>query len=178
LTSIGPAKRLTVVQGESMVSRDPSLTLTTILGSCVSCCLFDCSTGAGGMNHFLLGEPPRGMRSGTLDAERYGVFAMERLVNAMLKLGATRDGMRAHLYGGANIHAGMRAIGDENSRFARRFLERDGIILVHHDLGGSSARRVDFKPAAGRARSRTVSDLPVPEVPPVLPAFTGDVELF
>jgi chemotaxis protein CheD len=178
LTSAPSARRLTIVQGESLVSQDPALTLTTILGSCIACCLYDCTAGVGGMNHFLLGDPPPDVRAGTPDAERYGLFAMERLVNAMLSRGASRSGMRAHLYGGANLHSGMRPIGDENSRFTLRFLEHDGILLVHRDLGGTSARRVDFQPAAGRARCRRVSDVPLPVAQPVDHTGAGLVELF
>ncbi|GGB40480.1 putative chemoreceptor glutamine deamidase CheD [Sphingomonas metalli] len=172
-------RRLTIVQGEAVASADRALTLTTILGSCVACCLYDGGAGIGGMNHFLLGDPPPGVTPGSADAERYGLFAMEKLVNEMLKLGASRFGLRAHLYGGGNLHRGMRAIGDENSRFARRFLAQDGIALVREDLGGFAARRVDFQPGLGRARSRRVSDAPFADaMPAAIPAHTGEVELF
>ena len=172
-------RRLTIVQGEAVASGDRDLTLTTILGSCVACCLYDGQSGVGGMNHFLLGDPPPGVLPGSADAERYGLFAMEKLVNELLKLGASRGRLRAHLYGGGNLHRGMRAIGDENSRFARRFLARDGIVLVREDLGGPAARRVDFQPGLGRARSRLLTDAPVAEpVIPTITARTGDVELF
>ena len=175
---IGP-RRLTIVQGEAVASGDRELTLTTILGSCVACCLYDAHAAVGGMNHFLLGDPPPGVLPHSVDAERYGLFAMEKLVNEMMKLGASRGGLRAHLYGGGNLHPGMRAIGDENSRFARRFLARDGIALVREDLGGTAARRVDFLAGLGRARSRAVIDASVTEATPAtITAQTGDVELF
>ena len=171
--------RHAVVQGESEVSRDPSITLTTVLGSCVACCLYDATAGIGGMNHFLLPVPPEREWRQNGEAERYGLYAMEVLVNEMLKRGATRPTMRAHLYGGANLHAGMRAIGTANDRFARTFLHADRIALVRSDTGGSQARRLDFQPASGRVRCRAIQDhmtdaAPARAVAPV----GGDVELF
>lgn len=174
------AIRHTVIQGESEVSRDPALTLTTVLGSCIACCLYDPWAGVGGMNHFLLPTPPEGERRKGDEAERYGLFAMELLVNAMLKKGATRQTMRAHLYGGANLHAGMRAIGTENDAFARQFLRADGIELARTDTGGVLARRLDFQPASGRVRCRQISNqFPEARVARAAPpANSGDVEFF
>lgn len=179
MTAAPPSLQITIVQGECRVAHDPEVTLTTLLGSCIACCLFDPAAAIGGMNHFLLGDLPEGARLGIADSERYGLFAMEQLVNAMLKGGASRANMRAHLYGGANIHAGMRAIGDANTDFARRFLRQDGIRLVHQDTGGAAARRVEFQAARGRARSRAAGDAPPPPaVLPAPPTGCGTVELF
>lgn len=149
-------KRINVVQGTYHVSADPSVMMTTVLGSCIACCLFDAQARVGGMNHFLLAEPGQNAERARAEAERYGIFAMELLVNEMLKAGAVRSQLRGHLYGGANLHAGMRPIGTSNAEFARQFLENDRIPLIHSNVGGSAARRVDFRPALGRARCRLV----------------------
>lgn len=172
-----PARRHTVLQGESEVSSDPRLLMTTILGSCIACCLFDPSLALGGMNHFLLPAPPEGSRDGRGEAERYGLYAMEVLINAMFKRGANRTTMRAHLYGGANLHEGMRAIGSENAQFARDFLAADRIQIVREDTGGVLARRLELQPASGRVRCRAVADR-FPEARTVKPAATGNVEFF
>lgn len=170
--------RHNVLQGEFEVSRDPNLVLTTVLGSCIACCLFDPAAKIGGMNHFLLASPPSSNKGLGDDARRYGLYAMELLVNEMIKQGAVRATMRAHLYGGANMHSGMRAIGTENARFAEEFLRADGIQLVHADTGGTQARRLDLQPATGRVRCRSVQgDFPQAQAARV-PAATGDVELF
>ena len=166
--------RLMVMQGQARVSGDPRLELTTVLGSCIACCLFDSSNNVGGMNHFLLASP--GNDSG-LD-EHYGVYLMEVLINEMLAYGASRSAMRAHLYGGANMHSGMTRIGSANAAFATAFLEQERIALVRSSLGGNQARRVDFRPARGQARCRLVDDTVAPQ-PIERPAATrGDVELF
>ena len=178
MTVLADPRRVNIVQGERLVSRDPGVTLTTLLGSCIACCLYDPAARVGGMNHFLLAEPPgETARGGLADIERYGLFAMEMLVNAVLKKGATRPGLRAHLYGGATIQAG-RAIGEGNAGFALRFLRQDGIRLTHHDVGGTAARRVEFQPAHGRARCRAVGDAVPASLFRAPPPPCGDVEFF
>ncbi|MFY9350811.1 MAG: chemotaxis protein CheD [Sphingobium sp.] len=164
------------MQGQTHASGDHSVEFTTVLGSCVAACLYDPLARVGGMNHFLLATPAA--QNGVPDAA-YGLFLMEVLVNEMLKRGATRNGMRAHLYGGANLGPTTRRIGSVNSAFARRFLEVEGIQLIHADLGGNAARRLDFRPAQGRARCRIVAESP-PEASPqrFSPSAVGVVELF
>ena len=167
--------RLTVLQGQYKVSAGPKVELGTVLGSCVATCLYDPIVELGGMNHFLLPEPPASHNRGEVDVH-YGVYLME-----MLSYGARKDRLRAHLYGGANIRAGMQQIGTANAEFARRFLERERIELVREDLGGTNARRVDFRPASGQVRCRTVASSDAPEVKPqpvFRPVPRGEVELF
>lgn len=174
-----PATRLTVMQGQARISAGPRVELTTVLGSCVATCLFDPSVQVGGMNHFLLAEPPSSTARGGVD-EHYGVYLMEILINEMLANGATRSGLRAHLYGGANLHNNMKHIGSANAAFAKAFLESERIPLVREDLGGGHARRLDFRPAHGQARCRAVED-PFPSIqrPILRPSRSGgDVELF
>ena len=110
-------RRETVLQGEVKVSSDPLCELSTILGSCVAACLYDPESHVGGMNHFLLGEPAAGASRTTVD-EHFGLYLMEVLINEMLKIGASRRAMRAHLYGGAKLHDGLGAIGAANAEFA------------------------------------------------------------
>lgn len=170
--------RLTVMQGQARVSADARVELTTVLGSCIACCLFDAGAGVGGMNHFLLAEPQPSR--GGVD-EHYGVYLMEVLINEMLAYGASRKALRAHLYGGANLRSGMARIGSANADFARDFLARERIPLAHESLGGVAARRVDFRPSRGQARCRLVDDVaaaPLQQPMPRPQRAVGDVELF
>lgn len=171
--------RLTVLQGQVRVSAGPRVELSTVLGSCVATCLYDPHIEVGGMNHFLLAEPPSSHGENEVD-EHYGVYLMELLINEMLNHGAAKSRMRAHLYGGANIRAGMAAIGTANARFAVDFLQRERIAVLHTDLGGNCARRVDFQPARGKARCRAVENSLVANAQPDTRSLrsTGDVELF
>ena len=172
-------ERVTVMQGQALASTDPGLEYSTVLGSCVATCLFDPESRVGGMNHFLLAEPPPGTPGASID-EHYGIYLMELLVNEMLKQGARKARLKAHLYGGANVNRNMMKIGTVNAEFARAFLLREGIVLMREDLGGNSARRVDFRPASGQVRCRTVEDRLAPPVQPIArPAKAfGEVELF
>jgi chemotaxis protein CheD len=176
-----PARqRVTVMQGQALVSQDPRVELSTVLGSCVALCLFDPEAQLGGMNHFLLAEPPaNAAATGKVD-EYYGTYLMELLVNQMLDKGARKARLKAHLYGGANVNRTMMRIGSANAEFARDFVQREGIELVRSMLGGSVARRVDFRPALGQVRCRSVEDRFAPPVQPITrPAkASGDVELF
>lgn len=173
-----PQIRTTVMQGQAIVGTQPSEILTTVLGSCIACCLFDPVTRVGGMNHFLLSEPREG--AGCVGDEHYGLYLMEVLINQMMTKGALKSRMKAHIYGGANMHAGMTRIGDANAAFARRFLEEERIELARSDVGGDTARRVDFDPVLGRTRCRVVEPVAAPSPTPIMrpPTSRGDVELF
>lgn len=171
-------RRVTIVQGDYRVETAPGVTITTLLGSCVAVCLHDAVARVGGMNHFLLGAPGEDALVSRADRTRYGVHAMELLINEMMKQGAARSRLRAHLYGGATITAGLGAIGQNNARFARDFAAAEGIAIAHCDLGGERARRVEFRPHDGVARSRLVEAAPPVLQPLARPANLGEVELF
>jgi chemotaxis protein CheD len=171
-----------VVQGEHHVTDDPDAVLTTILGSCVAACLRDPQAGVGGMNHFLLpgGDP----RDTGADSLRYGVQAMELLVNALLVRGARRERLEGKLFGGARLVKGLTDVGAQNAAFAEEFLRREGLRHVGGSLRGERGRRVQYWPVAGRARqvllARETPDLLAGEArrpPPSLPE-TGALELF
>ena len=139
-------RRVHVVQGQYYVSDDPSTVLTTVLGSCVTACMRDPVAGVGGMNHFLL---PGDRNS---DGLRYGVNAMELLINGLLRRGASRGRLEAKLFGGARVVRGLSDVGRQNASFAQRYLDDEHIINLGGSLGGEQARRIQFWPASGRVR--------------------------
>jgi len=169
----GPS-RVLVVQGDHRVSADPETALITVLGSCVAACLYDPLRGVGGMNHFLLAD------GDGEEAMRYGAYAMEVLINDLLKIGASRERLQAKLFGGAKIMDRLNDIGAENVTFARKFLSTEGIPLVGESLGGRRARRVEFWPVGGRARQREVDQFSETRaVRPVQhPVVVDEIELF
>ncbi|NCP14085.1 MAG: chemotaxis protein CheD [Sphingomonadales bacterium] len=171
--------RMTIVQGEAKASADARVEMSTILGSCVATCLFDPVARVGGMNHFLLAEPPAHVRSQAFDSD-YGLFLMELLINEMLGLGARKTRMRARLYGGANLNPDLSPIGTANAAFARQFLEREGIPCVFADLEGTQARRIQFRPVSGQVRARLVPAETAPTQKPLgrPQSALGTVELF
>ena len=141
-----------ITQGGSYVTVDPDEVLTTVLGSCIAACIRDSASGVGGMNHFLLAHGSGSDR----DATRYGVNAMEVLINGILARGGVRGRLQAKLFGGANVIAGLSDVGSANAAFAERFLADEGIALVGGDVGGASPRRVQYWPASGRVRQRVL----------------------
>jgi chemotaxis protein CheD len=176
--AIGSPLRVTVMQGQVYVGTGGNEVLTTVLGSCIACCLYDPLARVGGMNHFLLGQPSAG--SSAVSDKSYGVYLMELLINQMMTRGGVKSRMKAHIYGGANMHAGMTRIGDANDIFAINFLADEKIPLVRQETGGDTARRVDFDPVNGRTRCRIVERIAAPSLKPIRPARTGggDLELF
>lgn len=174
-------RRVSIVQGEHAVISDPHVVVSTVLGSCIAVCLHDAVAHIGGMNHFLLSEPGNASDIAPHDLQRYGIHAMEVLINAMMARGAARERLRAHIYGGANVVAGLGQIGSHNAAFARRFCRTEGISILHEDVGGSFARRIEFLPHEGRSRCARIAQAPAVSTPPkplVVPAKSGELELF
>jgi chemotaxis protein CheD len=179
LTMAGaPPRKRHVIQGEHAVSADPDMLLTTVLGSCVAACLHDPDRGVGGMNHFLLADSADGARVAD-EAMRYGAYAMEVLINDLMKRGARRERLEAKIFGGAKMIDALHDVGAANAAFARRFLADEGIPVIAASLGGRSARRLEFWPATGRARQREVERAESNGAARALPPVIGnDVELF
>jgi chemotaxis protein CheD len=141
----------TVHQGDCLVSGDPSVTFSTVLGSCVSACIRDVKAGVGGMNHFLLAAQSGSARDRYGASARYGAYAMERLINAVLTRGTgNKANLELKVFGGGLINGAMTDIGGKNVEFVREFLANEGYALAGQDLGGTFARRVLFKPSSGR----------------------------
>ncbi|MCP4715258.1 MAG: chemotaxis protein CheD [Deltaproteobacteria bacterium] len=148
-----PVKKVKILPGEYYASSEDVI-ITTLLGSCVAACLYDPVHKVIGMNHFLLSNDrySREMPACKSEAGRYGVYAMEMLVNDMLKRGASRRNMQAKAFGGAtqlNINSSrgndvFTCVGEVNCRFVREYLSRENIPLVVEDLGGAQGRVVHF----------------------------------
>lgn len=130
------------------VATDRPVALVTLLGSCVAACLYDPALALGGMNHFML---PGGAGSEATGA-RYGVHAMELLINDLLKRGARRPRLLAKVFGGGNVLSGFHSdpIGTRNARFVLEYLAAENIPVMAQDLGDIQPRKVGFFPQTGR----------------------------
>jgi chemotaxis protein CheD len=129
--------------------------ISTVLGSCVSTCMRDPKRGIGGMNHFMLPEDPGG-REGA--SARYGLFAMEQLINAFLTRGTRREALEIKIVGGGRVIPGMGDVGRSNVDFVREFLAAEGMPIHVEDVGLEVARRVRYRARTGQMR---VLHLPV-----------------
>ncbi|WP_045727399.1 chemoreceptor glutamine deamidase CheD [Xanthomonas sp. GPE 39] len=127
---------------------DDDTALTTILGSCVAACIRDPLLKIGGMNHFML---PDG-QSGDGAPARYGSYAMEMLINDLLKRGAARSRLEAKVFGGGNVLKGFtnNPVGTRNSDFVLNYLKAEHIPVIAEDLRGIHPRKIWFFPATGR----------------------------
>lgn len=134
-----------ILPGEHFVYHEDILIMTT-LGSCIAACLWDRDAKIGGMNHFMLPE-------GEADSGRYGSYAMELLINEMLKLGATRASMEAKVFGGGQVVEGMTSmnIGERNTAFVIDYLKTERIPILAKDVLSVYPRKVCFLPASGKA---------------------------
>ena len=128
--------------------------ISTVLGSCVATCLWDPIERIGGLNHFMLPGEPTASHSPWAVSARFGVYAMEVLINEMLHLGADRRRLVAKAFGGAQVLQGFDKldVGAMNAQFVVDFLQEEGIPLVAQDLLGTSPRKVHFFPATGKVQ--------------------------
>ena len=149
-----------ILPGEYFVTQR-DLVIVTVLGSCVSVCLRDHVSGIGGMNHFMLPGNNDGGISPISASARYGVYAMELLINHLLKLGARRNCFEAKVFGGGSVLRGMTAnnIGDRNVEFVRDYLHTEHIPVVAEDLLDIYPRKVYYFPATGRVMVKKLRNL-------------------
>lgn len=137
-----------------------NMVIVTVLGSCVSACIRDRVTGIGGMNHFML--PNDGSDGGLMSASmRYGTYAMEILINELLKAGAKRENLEAKVFGGGHVLQGFIAInvGERNSQFVKDYLKAEGIRIVAQDLEDIYPRKVYFFPRTGKVLVKKLRQL-------------------
>jgi chemotaxis protein CheD len=159
---------------------DEDILLATTLGSCIAACLWDRNARIGGMNHFMLPE-------GDGDSGRYGSFAMELLINELLKRGATRSTLEAKIFGGGQVIGGMTSmnVGERNTTFVLDYLRTERIPVVSKDVLEIYPRKVCFLPASGKAMVKRLA----PAHPEAIvaqesalakqaPAAGGSVDLF
>lgn len=141
---VASKKNVTIHIGDYFASSQP-VVISTFLGSCVAACLFDVENRIGGMNHFLV---PGKASFKDFNAEaRFGINAMELLINAMMKLGANRYRIKGKVFGGAHVIPALSAsgaVGRKNADFILEFLERENIEVISQDLGGYKSRRIFF----------------------------------
>ena len=149
-----------ILPGEYYYTHKPML-IVTVLGSCVSACIRDRVSGIGGMNHFMLPDGDGDLSNPASASMRYGAYAMEMLINQVLKAGARRENLEAKVFGGGNVLRGFTAIniGEQNAAFVRKFLREEKIRVVAEDLNDVHPRKVYFFPATGRVLVKKLKQL-------------------
>jgi chemotaxis protein CheD len=180
-----------ILPGEYCVTSEDE-SLTTVLGSCISACIRDPVAGVGGMNHFMLPDQGGGSGDRWLDprnglATRYGSYAMESLINDLMKRGARRERLEIKVFGGGRIMSMLTDVGRRNIEFIHNYLRLDGLHCVAEDVGGSHPRQVSYSPRTGKVRLRRLPALAGGSITVRETAYLsriagesqgGDVELF
>jgi len=159
-----------ILPGEYYATAE-STAISTLLGSCVSVCLYDRGSGVGGMNHFMLPQilqcssETRCADSAAVECDancsaRYGSCAMRRLLSRLKELGARIPQLEAKIFGAGRVLAHVTDVGEQNATFALGYLKERGIPVVAQDLGDSCPRKIVFFPATGRALVKRLRELP------------------
>ncbi len=176
-----------ILPGEYFATQSDTM-IVTVLGSCVSVCLRDPFTKIAGMNHFLL--PNDGGSQDVLsESARYGVYAMDILINHLLKLGASRYRLEAKVFGGGNVLKGFTQtnVGERNAEFVVEYLKTENIPILASDLLDLYPRKVYFFPDTGKVLVRKIKSLHNTTIMDRESAYrlaikntngSGDVELF
>ena len=146
------ADAVKVLPGEYYVSRE-DMVVMTVLGSCIAACLWDPQVRVGGMNHFMLPDGA-GDTSG-----RYGSYAMELLINEMMKLGARRERMQAKVFGGGQVMHSFTTmnVGERNTQFVLDYLQTERIAVISKDVLDIHPRKVCYFPSTGKAMCKRLA---------------------
>jgi chemotaxis protein CheD len=154
-----PHEIAVILPGEYFVSTTPMI-VYTVLGSCISVCIRDPLAGVGGMNHFMLPAPKGDGRSDSWgESARYGSFAMEMLINEILKRGGDKNRLEVKVFGGGKIYEGNVDIGAKNAAWALEYLAREGFALDKVDVGDIYPRKVYYFTDSGRVRMKKIERL-------------------
>ncbi len=147
--------------GEYYFTKDDML-IVTVLGSCVAACIRDNVTGIGGMNHFMLPDGGGADKDSPVsESMRYGTYAMEVLINQLLKNGARRENLEAKIFGGGNVLRSFTTtnVGDRNATFVKRFLKEERIKVTGEDLLDIYPRKVYYFPKTGKVLVKKLKQL-------------------
>lgn len=148
-----------VLPGEFYVSKNNEF-ISTVLGSCIAACVYDEILGIGGINHFMLPIQKTQESNGAHSLScRYGNWAMEYLINEVLKNGASRRNLKIKLFGGGQIIRSMTDIGLGNISFSNAYVKAEGLNLVAHDMGGPWPRKIFFHPQTGKVYVKKLCNL-------------------
>ncbi len=149
-----------ILPGEFFATKESTL-IVTVLGSCVSVCLRDPNKNIAGMNHFLLPNDESVNPSVLSDSARYGVYAMELLINQMMKMGANKKNLQAKIFGGGNVLKGFTQnnVGQRNAEFVVDYLKAEHIPILASDLLDHFPRKVYFFASSGEVKVRKIKSL-------------------
>ena len=153
-----PHEIAAILPGEFFVSATPMI-VYTVLGSCISACIRDPVVGVGGMNPFMLPKRKDGGSDSWGVSNRYGSYAMESLINDILKQGGIKSRLEVKLFGAGRIYEGHIDVGARNAEWVLDFLKTEGLTAVKTDLGDVCPRKVYYFTDSGRVLMKKIERL-------------------
>ncbi len=153
-----------ILPGEYFVTQEDEI-IVTVLGSCISACVRDKIFGIGGMNHFMLPASAQDMShhlevgGNSTEATRYGSYAMEMLINDILKHGGRRENLEIKIFGGGKIIKNMSDVGERNISFIREYIRNESLLLLSEDVGDICPRKVVYHPNSGKVKMKRLRSL-------------------
>jgi chemotaxis protein CheD len=153
-----PHEIAAILPGEFVVSDTPMI-VYTVLGSCISACIRDPVVCVGGMNHFMLPKPKEDGNDSWGESTRYGSYAMESLINEVLKRGGRKSRLEVKLFGAGKIYDGNIDVGARNVEWVLGFLQTEGLTAVKTDLGDVCPRKVYYFTDSGRVLLKKIKRL-------------------
>ena len=153
-----PHEVASILPGEFFVSSEP-MVVYTVLGSCISACIRDPIVGVGGMNHFMLPEPKADGNDSWGKSIRYGSYAMESLINEILKCGGLKNRLEIKLFGGGKIYEGNIDVGAINAEWVVSYLKNEGLVTAKADLGDVFPRKVYYFTDSGRVLMKKIEHI-------------------
>ena len=150
-----PHEIASILPGEYFVSSEPMI-VYTVLGSCISACIRDPIAGVGGMNHFMLPEPEHASHDSWGESTRYGSYAMESLINEIIKRGGLKSRLEIKLFGAGKIYEGNIDVGANNAKWVIGYLKSEGLATIKTDLGDVFPRKVYYFTDSGRVLMKKI----------------------
>lgn len=138
-------KSFFLIPGDLFVTKEPYL-IKTLLGTCVSVCLFDPINMVAGMNHYLLPEK----NDAGSNVPKYGTVAIKQLYEKMIGLGAEKQNLIAKIFGGISTESSVYKIGQRNIEMAEQLLYEMRIPIVAKNVGGTKSRKIILNSTNGQ----------------------------
>lgn len=155
-----------ILQPGDFYVTDKDEIISTTLGSCIAACVRDRELGVGGMNHFMLpaldvNDDSDWEFTAVNTAARYGAYAMERLINMILKMGGKRNNLEFKFFGGGNMLNSSTSIGENNIRFVKEYMEAEGYGIAAQCLGRPYPLKLHYFSTTGVAKIRKLASAAV-----------------
>ena len=153
-----PHEIAAILPGEFFVSAEPMI-VYTVLGSCVSACIRDPLAGVGGMNHFMLPQPKNASTDSWGESTRYGSYAMESLINDILKRSGVKSRLEVKLFGAGRIYDGNIDVGARNAEWVLEYIKTEGLTACKTDLGDILPRKIYYFTESGRVLMKKIENV-------------------